>query len=40
MDDGIIITRAGMVCLSTPMGESEVETFAHALERALDRIGS
>lgn len=35
LDEGIIITRAGMVCLSTPMSDADVDTFGQALERAL-----
>lgn len=35
--EGIIISRIGLGCLSTPMGESELDTFCGALERALAR---
>ena len=38
LDEGVIITRAGTACLSTPMGESEVEMFVRALDRALDHV--
>jgi glutamate-1-semialdehyde aminotransferase len=39
LDEGVIITRAGTACLSTPMGETEIDAFVHALGRALDRVG-
>lgn len=38
LDEGVIITRAGTACLSTPMGEGEVEAFVRALDRALDHL--
>ncbi len=36
LDEGVIITRGGTVCLSTAMGEAEIVAFMTALERALD----
>jgi glutamate-1-semialdehyde 2,1-aminomutase len=38
LDEGIIVARRGLGCLSTPMGEAEVETFLAGLERALARL--
>lgn len=37
LDEGVIITRAGTACLSTPMGDAEVEAFLAALDRAVVR---
>jgi glutamate-1-semialdehyde 2,1-aminomutase len=37
--EGVIIARMGTGCLSTPMGEAEVDAFVAALERALSRLG-
>lgn len=38
LDEGIIISRSGLGCLSTPMGDAEVDQFLTALERALARL--
>jgi glutamate-1-semialdehyde 2,1-aminomutase len=38
VDEGIIISRDGLGCLSTPMAEAEVDAFVSALERALVRV--
>ena len=38
LDAGIIISKEGLGCLSTPMGEAEVDRFLAGLERALERI--
>jgi hypothetical protein len=35
MDAGIIISRIGLGCLSTPMGEAEVDAFCAALAEAV-----
>ncbi|HEX5414131.1 MAG TPA: aspartate aminotransferase family protein, partial [Chloroflexota bacterium] len=35
LDEGVIISRDGLGCLSTPMGEDEVDFFVTALEKAL-----
>ena len=35
LDEGVIISNTGLGCLSTPMGEAEVEAFLGALERAV-----
>jgi glutamate-1-semialdehyde 2,1-aminomutase len=35
MAEGIIISRIGLGCLSTPMGEAELDAFCDALTRAL-----
>lgn len=40
LDEGVIIARMGTGCVSTPMGEPEVDTFVSALERALARLRS
>lgn len=40
LEEGVIITRAGTACLSTPMGAAEIDEFVLALERALDRLDS
>lgn len=37
LDEGIIISRDGLGCLSTPMGEAEIDQFVGALERALQK---
>lgn len=37
LDEGVIITRAGTACLSTPMGEGEIDAFLGALNRAVAR---
>lgn len=38
LDEGVIITRAGTACLSTPMGEGEIDAFVRALDRVLDHL--
>lgn len=38
LDEGIIISKEGLGCLSTPMGEAEVGEFVKALERAVARL--
>jgi glutamate-1-semialdehyde 2,1-aminomutase len=38
LDAGIIISNTGLACLSTAMGEPEVDAFLSALERAVERI--
>lgn len=38
LDEGVIITRMGTACLSTPMGEDDVDAFVLALDRVLDQI--
>ena len=38
LDEGVIIAREGLGCLSTPMGEAEVSHFVSALERAASRL--
>ena len=35
LDEGVIISRDGLGCLSTPMGQAEVDHFVSALEKAL-----
>jgi glutamate-1-semialdehyde 2,1-aminomutase len=37
LDERIIISRRGLGCLSTPMGEAEIDAFLVSLERALAR---
>jgi glutamate-1-semialdehyde aminotransferase len=38
LEEGIIISKDGLGCLSTPMGEAEVDRFVSALERAVARL--
>jgi glutamate-1-semialdehyde 2,1-aminomutase len=38
LDEGIIISKEGLGCLSTAMGEGEVDQFVKALERAVARL--
>jgi glutamate-1-semialdehyde 2,1-aminomutase len=38
LDEGIIISSTGLGCLSTPMGEGEVDRLVAALQRALARL--
>jgi glutamate-1-semialdehyde 2,1-aminomutase len=38
LDEGIIISKLGLGCLSTPMGEAEVDQFVAALERSVARL--
>jgi glutamate-1-semialdehyde 2,1-aminomutase len=35
LNEGVIISKEGLGCLSTPMGETEVDQFVNALERAV-----
>ena len=35
MQEGIIISRIGLGCLSTPMHESEIDAFVDAVRRAV-----
>lgn len=37
MADGIIISRIGLGCLSTPMGDAEIDAFVDAVRRAVRR---
>ena len=37
LDEGVIISKAMLGCLSTPMGEEDVDFFVRALERSLRR---
>ncbi|MDI6753688.1 MAG: aspartate aminotransferase family protein [Thermodesulfobacteriota bacterium] len=38
LDEGVIISKEGLACLSTPMGEAEVDQFVKALERAVAKL--
>ncbi len=38
LDEGVIIARDGLGCLSTPMDETDVDFFLAALERAVERL--
>jgi len=38
LDEGVIISKEGLGCLSTPMGEAEVNQFVEALERAAAKL--
>ena len=38
LEEGIIVSTSGLGCLSTPMGEGEVDAFVAALERVLPRL--
>lgn len=38
LDEGIIVAKAGMACLSTPMGEAEIDTFVGAVGRAVAKL--
>jgi len=38
LQEGIIVSKEGLGCLSTPMGEAEVDQFIKALERAVARL--
>ncbi|MBI3974208.1 MAG: aspartate aminotransferase family protein [Chloroflexi bacterium] len=35
LEEGVIVSRDGLGCISTPMGEAEVDRFVSALERGL-----
>jgi glutamate-1-semialdehyde 2,1-aminomutase len=39
LEEGIIISKEGLGCLSTPMGEGEVDQFVKAMERAVAKLG-
>ncbi len=38
LEEGIIISKEGLGCLSTPMGEGEVDQFIQGLERAMAKL--
>ncbi|MBU1207975.1 MAG: hypothetical protein KKH04_13775 [Proteobacteria bacterium] len=38
LQEGIIVFKEGLGCLSTPMEEAEVGQFIKALERAVARL--
>jgi glutamate-1-semialdehyde 2,1-aminomutase len=38
LEEGIIISKEGLGCLSTPMGESEVDQFVNAMGRAVTKL--
>jgi glutamate-1-semialdehyde 2,1-aminomutase len=38
LDEGVIISKEGLGCLSTPMGETEVDQFVKALARAVAKL--
>ena len=38
LDEGIIISNSGLGCISTPMGETEVDGFLSALDRTVARL--
>ena len=38
LDDGVIISKDGLGCLSTPMGDADVDRFVSALERSVGRL--
>jgi glutamate-1-semialdehyde 2,1-aminomutase len=40
LDEGIVVGKEGLACLSTPMGDAEVDAFVAALERAVTRLQS
>jgi glutamate-1-semialdehyde 2,1-aminomutase len=37
MREGIIISRMGLGCLSTPMGEEEIDAFVEGVRRSMHR---
>ena len=39
LDAGVLLHTTGLGCLSTPMGEAEVEEIATAVARALETVG-
>ena len=39
LDAGVLLHTSGLGCLSTPMGDAEIEELASALERALRSMG-
>jgi glutamate-1-semialdehyde 2,1-aminomutase len=38
LDEGVVVSTSGLGCLSTPMGEDQVDAFVDALRRALARL--
>jgi glutamate-1-semialdehyde 2,1-aminomutase len=38
LEEGIIISKEGLGCLSTPMEEAEVDQFVKAMERAVTKL--
>ncbi len=38
LDEGFIVSSSGLGCLSTPMGEAEVDCFVDGLRRAVSRL--
>jgi glutamate-1-semialdehyde 2,1-aminomutase len=38
LDEGVIVARDGLACLSTPMTDADVDRFIAALERAVERL--
>jgi len=38
LDEGVIVSKEGLGCLSTPMGEAEVDYFVSALARAVAKL--
>jgi glutamate-1-semialdehyde 2,1-aminomutase len=38
LDEGVIISNSGLGCLSTPMGNAEVDAFLGAMERAVGEL--
>ena len=38
LDEGVIVSKDGLGCLSTPMGDVEVDVFLAALERSVARL--
>jgi glutamate-1-semialdehyde 2,1-aminomutase len=38
LDEGFIVSSSGLGCLSTPMGEDDVDAFVGGLKRAVSRL--
>ena len=38
LDEGVIVSKDGLGCLSTPMGDAEIDGFLGALERSVARL--
>ena len=38
LEEGVIVSTSGLGCLSTPMGEEQVDAFVAALDRVLPRL--
>ena len=38
LDEGVIVSKDGLGCLSTPMGDAEIDGFLAALERSVARL--